>query len=137
MRLDFFMLADAAQFSEEGKVSVLGGAVNRVMPPSLPFVLPQLAAVARVLFDDPAESRPPVSLRVSRPDRSELARLPPMQLARSQRELLEGEQPAATIIIQLQNLEFRDPGQHTFELLFGDDVLAALNVFVTLPPKPA
>ena len=54
MRLDFFMVAEAAT-AVDGQFYIHGGSLTNVAPPELPWVHPQLALVLRVEVDPPDE----------------------------------------------------------------------------------
>ena len=55
MRALFAMLADVAVGPPDGKVYILGGGVEILKPPVLPFVLPNISFVTKIEFT-PAET---------------------------------------------------------------------------------
>ena len=50
MKLDFFMLADEVEATEDGKVDIRGGAINRVNVPDLPGTIAGLAVISAIII---------------------------------------------------------------------------------------
>jgi hypothetical protein len=60
MRVLFAMLADVAIGHPDGKAYILGGGVEILKPPALPFVLPQISLIAKIEFSTAELGRPRV-----------------------------------------------------------------------------
>jgi hypothetical protein len=75
VKLDFFLLADAADASPDGKLYVHGGAITRLDAPGLPAAV-RVTVVARLLIedDDEPESTHTGSIEWIQPDGTRLGK---------------------------------------------------------------
>jgi hypothetical protein len=83
MTLDFFMIADAADLGEYGKINITGGAITFVSLPAAPGSVASISVVARLIVEPADRERTQtVQVRVVGPDEgvvfeSPLTELPP------------------------------------------------------------
>lgn len=133
MRLDFLILADAAEVGDRGKVSILGGAITRVTPPELPFRLPHVCAVVRLAAD--AEDRGvthEASFRWLSPGGQQIGPTLRNEFTISGEETLGGEEHGVMVVVEMVMLPLTEEGPHRFQFLLDGEVLAVRQIAVAV-----
>src|SRR4051794_29453215 len=104
MRLDSWILADAASATPDGKVSLLGGGVSRVIVSSLPAQHAMLALVLRFVWEgsDADESHEVALSLISPAGAQVLSPTPAVDVPpRQPRDLIEGEEFYLHVVMNL------------------------------------
>jgi hypothetical protein len=117
VKLDFFLIADAAQSSERSKLAILGAGISRIEPPMIPFVLPRIAVVARLLVEEGDTNEHEITLRWLRPTGEPAAPsiVTSFSAPKPERELMPAEEHAINIVAETQ-LALAEEGPYTVEL---------------------
>jgi hypothetical protein len=134
--IEFAFLADAAQARPGEKFNVLGGGVSRLGARSFPFHHPHLALVIALTVTAPeAQREHDVRFVLLDPDGRELAgaggllRTSPPHDARDS---------VLTFAVDLWNVGFERPGDHSFRILVDGSERKRLPLIVEqLPAEPA
>jgi hypothetical protein len=138
VKLDFFMLADEVEATEDGKVDIRGGAINRVNVPDLPGTIAGLAVIIR-LFVEMEERRREHTINVvfTAPNGETLYETTPGPIpAALFGELAPDDAEVAVVLMgTLGPIEFREAGRHTFVLQVDDDEPVERFLFVGLEPN--
>jgi hypothetical protein len=117
MRLDTFLLADAASAPPDGKIYVHGGGITRIDAPMLPFTL-QLGIVIRLVVSED-ELREAHHFSLAFTDRAGAPVHPTMQIKSEPLPhidaLAEGEERIAQLALNVGGLTFRHEGPCTIE----------------------
>jgi hypothetical protein len=132
MRLDFLLLADAAEVGEAGKVSILGGGITRITPPGLPFVLPRISAVIRfVLESADFGTRHEVRLRLTEPGGKQIGSEMASLFAVEQKQKAHaGEEEALVIVADMSLIRLEKQGQYLLELFLDQKRVARKTLAV-------
>jgi hypothetical protein len=134
VRLDTFMLADSvAAFN--GQLYIHGGGITRINAPSLPWVQPQLAFVARIQVDPGEVIGPHLTVTTFLPNGEQdgdaltfaLPDYPPP-------ERTPGEETFIQAAVNPGNFLFEQEGVYRFELRVGDELLRDLHLPVVVDP---
>ena len=113
--IEFAFLADAADARPGEKFHVLGGGVSRLGAHAFPFRHPHLALVVGLLVTSPElETAHDVRFVLLAPDGSEIASANGLIAAHG---LRDGRDTVVTFAIDLWNLGFNVPGDHSLRLL--------------------
>jgi len=130
MRLDAFILAEAATAAPDGKLYVHGGGLTRVVCPVFPFVLPQLALVARLLVDESdLEARHVFETTLVDPEGA--AVVPGAPLVAEQGDVLalpDGEERFMQFAITFGGVLFARPGVHTLSFKVDEEELRRMTL---------
>ncbi len=133
MRLDYFILADAAEASQGGKISMLGASFTRIKPPALPFVLPRVAVVIRLLIDGPddLDQAHEVVLLWATPD----SQLDPVsiQTFKASSQPKESDEEPAVVLLAEMPLFIQHRGAHRLLLYLDEELLGERPVIVDDP----
>jgi hypothetical protein len=135
MRLDFFLLADGANFSE-GKLNVHGGAITRMNATGFPFVLPRIFGVARLLFEEGEGREETVDIAIGWTD-GEGRELTPrlggtLTAGQDHRQVvpLEGEERSFVVVAEMGGISFDAPGPVFVELVMNGEVVSRRPLIV-------
>jgi hypothetical protein len=137
MRLDFIMLADAAETDETGKLQIQGGAIGHIVLPHLPARLPQLVVVARLLIEEgDRRGTHTLQARISLRDGDDVEVLAPAVIPAGALDRAppphEGEVQTITVIATFPAPSFTHYGQHVAELVIDDRTMGRV-VFAVWP----
>jgi Family of unknown function (DUF6941) len=125
MRLDFFMLADAAHVAD-GKLYVHGGGITRVNLPETPFHLPQVAAVARFVIEQGDIGNPSVvAIEWRQPDGEPLPpRIEGEVVPTRPDGAVEEEELAAILVATFNGLSLPQVGNYEVVLMLAGNTVA-------------
>jgi len=132
MRLAYAFLANAAEYTSDGKLWVLGGDIDTFTFDDFPATVPALSFVAKVLFE-PAECGAAYRLGIDilRPDGESLN---PSQIVYELRPEVRVEQPdrpvGAAMVLNIQGLSLPEPGDYRFVIRVDDEEMGLLPVRV-------
>lgn len=130
------MLADMALAHPDGKVYMLGGGVEILKPPVLPFVLPNMSFVTKIEFS-PAEAGRPRTIEVVPLDSDGRAITPPTRLDVTPK--VNPEHPGLPVSVQLvlnmRDLPLERAQSLAFSVLVDGHEVASVPLHV-LTPKP-
>ncbi len=145
MRVDHLLLADAAT-GADGKIYIHGGGITRISPPGVPFILPQLAVVIRLLVDEDEPDRPQ-QLVVRLTDPAGDLVLPPAMVEVNAAEV-EGlkswtpetasgwavdEERALNVMLTIAGIPLTREGTHRLSLSIDDDEVRTMSLPVLVP----
>jgi hypothetical protein len=125
MRLDAFLLADAASAPPDGKFYLHGGGITRFTVPVLPFTIPQIGVFVRLEVNE-AEIQTEHRFRLSMIDPDGISVLPPQEFAAGPFEpaaLEPGEERYVALALNLGGITFGRPGLHRFEFHIDGELL--------------
>lgn len=111
MRLDWFVLADAAHVAD-GKYYIHGGGITRITAARLPWVHPQLALTARVLLEPDNVGHHVLLLEVLGPDDEKVTEANLGFVVEPPTDVLEGEPFTAHLAVTLAHLVLVREGTH-------------------------
>jgi hypothetical protein len=132
LTLDFLLLADAAEVGSHGKVSILGGAVTRISPPALPFHLPHLVAIARLVAESHDQGRThQASFRWLTPDGKQFG--PALRQEFTVTGNDEEPDHGVVLIAEMVMLPLTEEGRHRFEFQLNNKPIGQRDVWVVLP----
>lgn len=130
LQVSAFLLCDAVVRDVQTGKTVIQGIFDTVFAPSFPAVHPALAAYFRIQFDGRPNIRVAASLAIDIP--SGLRTISP------ELELVNmGPTGTTEGWINIQGLNFPEPGQYTFELLINGDPVATYRITLQQPGAPA
>lgn len=137
MKLDMALLADAAAGPPDGKLYIHGGGITRITALIQPWPQPSLAIVLRFLTESQDWGKPAtISIELEDPagDKATPPGDMPVEIpGNSYDDTIEGEQTALQIVLNLNNIVFRQLGLFTFTVLLDGDVVARLPLAVVAP----
>ena len=126
--IEFAFLADAADARPGEKFHVLGGGVSRLGAHAFPFRHPHLALVVGLLVTSPElETEHDVRFVLLAPDGSEIASANGLIAAHG---LRDGRATVVTFAIDLWNLGFNVPGDHSLRLLVNGSERKRISLIV-------
>ena len=135
MHLDYLILAEAAS-ALQGRMFIHGAGITRIVAPELPWIEPQLAVAAYLMFDPEFDAGDhELELRVADVDGTSI--LPPSRTAfyvPVNPSLVEGEPYGMNIALTLAPLPFRNEGGHTITLLTDGAVMGQRTFGVVIDP---
>lgn len=131
MEVDFAFLADAAE-ALQGKIYVIGGAIDTIWADKVPVVHPHISFVARLLFS-PAEIGQSHKVELKLIDEDGKIVVPPVsgQLNINKNENLpRGWKQGHIFVLNFGNLKFERFGDYSFEIVVNNSNLkgAPLNI---------
>ena len=137
--IDFAFLADSAEARPGEKFHVLGGGVTRLASPTFPFHHPHVALVVGLAVTAPEMHRPhEVRFVLLDPDGREIAEAAGLVEAHGGDD---GRDRVITFAIDLWNLAFEGPGDHSLRILVNGAERKRLPLLVeriiqAAPPPP-
>jgi hypothetical protein len=133
--IDFAFLADAAQARPGEKFSVLGGGVSRLAARAFPFRHPHLALVMGLSVTAPETNREhEIRFVLLDPDGRELAGAGGVLRAAPPPDARDS---VLTFAVDLWNVGFERPGDHSFRILVDGSERKRLPLLVDrLPAEP-
>ncbi|MBI3980264.1 MAG: hypothetical protein HY331_18980 [Chloroflexi bacterium] len=135
MQIDYVFLADYAQ-TESGKMYVVGGGIDRLWLPQIPFTKPELSVVIGILVaPNETQQRHPLGLELLGPERTTV-----LAAVRGEFEAApHPEEPSrhAQVLaaIHLYSLRFTEFGDYVLRISIGEQTTRELPVYVR--PRPA
>jgi Family of unknown function (DUF6941) len=135
MRLDAFLLADAARVADDGKLYIHGGGVTKIEAPSLPWLVPRLSVALRFqVEDEDFDGWPPGMVRLvfQAPDRGEILHAVLPFPDEPPTGGVEGEEVFLQLVLNLEPLPVAITGAHRFELSLDERMLRVLPLPVVL-----
>ena len=127
MRVEYAFLCDAAT-EHGGKVNALGIGIDRLGVSTLPATHPRLTLVARLVFEDAGGASLPFVVRMVDADGRDV--LPPVE-GRFQVVATSGQRlESASLLVDLQNLQFTTTGPHEVQVSSEGVTLATLPIEV-------
>jgi hypothetical protein len=136
MRALFAMLADVALAHPDGKIYMLGGGVEILKPPVLPFVLPNMSFVTKIEFS-PAEAGRPRSIEVVPLDSDGHALTSPTRIEVTPKPNPDhpGLPVSVQLVLNMRDLPLQRPQSLAFSVLVDGLEVASVPLHV-LAPKP-
>lgn len=135
MELDYAILAEKADRTQDGKLVVLGGDIDSVTITTLPAVFP-VSLVARIFLrpDEELEGHTfGIEATSSKGTRTTVAEDVPLQ---ARRNPIEPDQPSPCRLILNLNLVVNAPGQHFIHLMLDREEVRAIRFRVDVQPQP-
>lgn len=123
MHLAFAMLADFAEATPDGKVTIGGGDFDSIVAPAFPAVHTRTIALVVRFIVDPAESEAPHTFRVEFTDPQGNTWIPPVKAPYSSlRTRGASETPAKfAFVFNFSGLVFPTPGRYLIRLFLDED----------------
>jgi hypothetical protein len=139
MRLDFFLLAEAA-FGAEGKLYIHGGGLTTITPPRVPWTHPQLAVVIGFVLDE-ADRERGHELNVRLIDPAGDMVLPDLEASVAETELTqhvdEDQRTVMHVSLTVAGIPMRLAGVYTFEMLLDGERIATRPLRLVAPDPDA
>ncbi|MGD9697177.1 MAG: hypothetical protein AB7V42_16120 [Thermoleophilia bacterium] len=138
MKLDTFILADAADIGPSGKISMLGAGITRLNVEKVPTVLPVLAVVARLRADsvEDLQDQHHVRLTITDPSGDEVLNFPSqLRAPASGPAPPEGEELYASMIAGFSPIRLGKEGVHLVEFFLDDELVRRLTLPVVVGPS--
>ncbi|HLZ95809.1 MAG TPA: hypothetical protein VKT20_10815 [Candidatus Dormibacteraeota bacterium] len=135
MRALFAMLADFALGHADGKVYILGGGLEIVRAPALPFVIPNISFVVKVEFT-PAEAGRPRVIEVMPLDSDASPLGPPtrVEVTPQQRSEFQGLPVSVQVVLNIRDLKIERAQTLAFAVLVDGHEVASVPLHI-LPPR--
>jgi len=132
------MLADVALGHPDGKVYILGGGVEILKPPALPFVVPNISFVAKIEFT-PAETGRPRVIEVVPLDSDARQLGPParVDITPQQNPEYPGLPVSVQIVLNIRDLPIERPQSLAFAVLVDGHEVASVPLHIIAPRAPA
>ncbi len=134
MDLDFAVIADAANVSQEGKLNLLG-VFDTIWAREFPFRHASMVFVLRVKADFTEEGSHRLEVRLIDADGGQLFRAEgPLQVPAGS----PGRPIRPHVVLGLSGVSFSRPGDFSFEVMLDGSHLASVPLYVMeAPPRPA
>ena len=128
MHVDFAFLADAAE-AVDGKLYVMGGAIDTLWSTNLPLVYPRLALVMRLEFS-PAElgSAHQVQIHLITEDGKHLATIGGNLELKRNPNLPKGWLQGMLTVLNFANIKFEQFGDYSFEIMVNNSSLKGVKL---------
>jgi len=133
MRIAYALLAQAAEFTPDGRLYCMSGDLESLNVQSVPVMLPMLVVLAKFIVDAPESGRPHlIRLAAFGPDNTRLPigmetpLVPPAANAESK----------VGICINIANVELPAAGQYIFRLEMDNIEVARLPLFIRVALGP-
>lgn len=131
MRLGYAFLANAGEFTPDGKLNVLGGDLDTLAGTGFPLTHPYMVLIIKLLLDSDDMGREH-ALRVETltpsgdliRDPLEIPIIAPTDAPRP------GHPPALAFVMQMANLVFGEPGKYVWRVYADGSELASLQLHV-------
>jgi hypothetical protein len=136
MEVDFALLADAAEVSN-GKLYVIGGAIDTVWSAALPVVHPRLSFIMRLLIS-PAEvgRKHTLEVHIMDEDGRRIATVGGgLETARNA-NLPPGWKHGFLSVLNFANLQFEKFGNYNFEIVINNSSLKSIPFRIAQRPQP-
>jgi hypothetical protein len=135
MRVLFAMLADVAVGPPDGKVYILGGGVEILKPPVLPFVVPAVSFVAKIEFTTAELGRPRV-IEVVPLDSDGQPLGPPVRVETTPvaNPAYPGLPVSIQLILNMRDLPVTRPQSLAFSVLVDGHELASVPLHIVAAP---
>jgi hypothetical protein len=137
MKLDFVLIADAAQVGERAKLAILGGGITRIEPPTMPFLLPRIAVILRLLMEDAdLNIGHDVEFRWIRPTGETIG--PPLKsvFTLEKQQTHPGEEQAIVLVAE-SGLLLQESGTHLLEVYVDGQPVSRRPIAIITPEKQA
>lgn len=127
MRLDTLLLADHAATSE-GKLYVNGGGITRFNVPALPFAIPMLSVIVRMLTDDRDVGEHRFLLEFLNPDNVQALPPEPVDVVVGPRppDAIPGEETFIQFVASFGGLPILRSGIHRLRVSWDDKLIREL-----------
>jgi hypothetical protein len=138
MQLDSFLLADAAT-PAGGKLYIHGGGITRINVPEVPFMLPTLAVVVRLLVGpDEAAIEHVLQLGLSDPAGEPVipAASVPIPAEGTQLDAADGEERFVQLALGFIGIVFHRVGIHRLSMSLDGELIRTMTMPVVLLPQP-
>lgn len=128
------MLADFALGHPDGKVYILGGGLEILRPPALPFVVPNISFVAKIEFT-PAETGRPRVIEVVPLDSDARPLSPPtrVDVTPQQRTEYPGLPVSVQVVLNIRDLTIEKAQTLAFAVLVDGHEMASVPLHVPAP----
>ena len=135
MRALFAMLADFALGHPDGKLYILGGGVEILKPPALPFVVPNISFVAKIEFT-PAETGRPRVIEVVPLDSDGRPLGPParVDVTPQQNPQYPGLPVSVQVVLNIRDLPIERAQSLAFAVLVDGHEVASVPLHIIAPP---
>ncbi len=127
MEIDIAFLADSAQVVE-GKLYVMGGAIDTIWSKQLPVVYPQLSFVLKIIFDAAEIGRKhKLELQILDEDGQTVTSLGgDLEIPRKSENVPKGWRQGFITVLNFQNLHFQKFGHYSFNVLVNNSSLKSV-----------
>lgn len=131
MEVDFAFLADSAE-AVNGKIYVLGGAVDTVWAKQVPLTHPHLAFVLKLLFDVAEIGRKhKLEIEIMDEDGTSIANVGgDLEIPTKSPNFPKGWRQGFVTILNFQNLNFSKFGNYSFNILVNNSTLKIIPLRV-------
>jgi len=131
MRLAYALLAEAAQFTGDGRLWLLGGGLDRAIAPGFPYTQPSMSVVVSALLprEDIRETYQ-VQLRVEDPSGGQVFESVPTALSYVDDSKIPQLPPRLSFAITLNGMRFSMEGLYAFRALVNNEEVALLTFYV-------
>jgi hypothetical protein len=126
-------LADSANFSQEGKMNILG-AFDVLFAEGTPVMHPVIWFVARLQIGVNDFGQHQVLLRVVTEDGDTVLSPLTLNVDLPKPSVYSGDPVFLPLMLQVQNAQFPEYGTYTFELWVDDAMVASAPLFIRQPP---
>jgi hypothetical protein len=134
MRLSYAFLADAAQFTEDGKLWVLGGDLATLRAQEFPHKYPALALVVKFLLrPDECGREHRIRVQLREPTGEALADTLTSAAPEPRTDFPE-EEVGLAFVLNYQQTLFPSPGKYSFIITVDDEELGVMGFHVIRPP---
>ena len=131
MEVDFAFLADSAE-AVNGKLYVIGGAIDTIWGRQVPLIHPHLAFVLRLIFDVAEIGRKhKLEIQIMDEDGAITAQLGgDLEIPAKNPNLPKGWRQGFATVLNFQNLNFVKFGSHSFNILVNNSSLKSIPLQV-------
>lgn len=134
MRTVFAMLADFALGHPDGKVYILGGGLELLRPPALPFVVPNISFVVKIEFTPAETGRPRVIEVVPLDSDAHPVSAPTrVEVTPQQRPEYPGLPVSVQVVLNIRDLKIEKAQTLAFAVLVDGHEMASVPLHVLTP----
>jgi len=136
MEVRYVLLARYAEMALDGTISMIGGALENIPAPTVPYPIPTIYFAAKIaLSREETREQHVLGIRVIRPDGSELASVRDIAVPSGFELAPEKNFMNANTIVALQGVVLETYGVYLFQLLYDGEVAKDARLVVE-PVEP-
>jgi hypothetical protein len=138
MELAYGFLANAADVVQDGRFFVLGGGIDGIGVPAVPAVMPGLAILVNISFEQ-EECGEAHRFRVllTNPEGNPAGPEFQLELRPRQSEPAYKDGATVSVAVSMIGLPFGHQGEYSFNLFVGDRLIGRIPFWVFIAPNPA
>lgn len=138
MKLGFAMLADAAQASQDGKVSIIGGDFDTIYSASFPAMHPVLTLVLRLDFELSESNREHrMNISLTGPLGRHIVATDPRPFTPTTPDGYRREYLKTVFVVSLNGLVFEQQGQYKIRINVDSTTVGELPLYLERLQSPA